>query len=497
MERKHLYLLISLFSIALTLYSCRKDIEFLIEGKTSPNIDQLEAAKVLYFKEINPNDYRERLKPKWNESWIVSNNQWSTMIVPAPEQKLNTKNTSVRRFFIFRFEGNALRTGNIKEFWGKDYDVNKNIDNLVILDGKEGIPGFTGDIIDYDLNYNFIGSKVYRKGNYERKWEGMILVTKGAIKDIQTLSNLVGNESNKLKAENAKKTSLSKNASSDCSEPPLEYWANAVPPINVPEGSVCTVYYTITRMYDGECLVAIEYNYTGHYCSLCTSCAVSSNGGGDNSGGSSGSSGGNPGYGGGGGGDGGSFDITHELTDYPCAESLLQALPNLNNNIADILNEYFVGSESFNIHFKAALLPVNIAGEYRVVTQFGEDNLIVLNSSMLNTSSKEFILATMYHEVIHAYLFQEKMRLGSVQFAITYPNWNEYSVDGRLKYTTGHANMSNFVNDLADAIQSFNPSLPRPEAVTLAKGGIINNMTSTEINLNTQHKNGTTGTSCN
>lgn len=37
-------------------------------------------------------------------------------------------------------------------------------------------------------------------------------------------------------------------------------------------------------------------NYTGHYCVIFTSCAISS--GGDNSGGSSGGDGGNPDYGG-------------------------------------------------------------------------------------------------------------------------------------------------------------------------------------------------------
>ena len=112
--------------------------------------------------------------------------------------------------------------------------------------------------------------------------------------------------------------------------------------------------------------------------------------------------------------------IKDSLTN-PCAKSLLAQAPNLNNDIAKILRETFGTSDKFNITVSNKYL-IGATGSSSGQDNHGIINCnIILNDNMLKTASKEYILITLYHEVIHCFFIVEKERLGEIGFKHKYP----------------------------------------------------------------------------
>jgi len=79
---------------------------------------------------------------------------------------------------------------------------------------------------------------------------------------------------------------------------------------------------------------------------------------------------------------------------------------------------------------------------------------------------------------------------------VLYVFQSEYNLNGRPKYKTTHAQFSSFIDDLADAIQSFNSNISRYDAEVLAKMGIINDMSNFDKIINDNYRNGNFGTPC-
>ena len=172
--------------------------------------------------------------------------------------------------------------------------------------------------------------------------------------------------------------------------------------------------------------------------------------------------------------------IKDSLTN-PCAKALLAQAPNLNNDIAKILRETFGTNNNINVTFKEknSLRGTTTSGETtRLKSSEGIIDIeIGLNPDILNSATKEYILATMYHEVIHAFLRVELAKLGESAFYKKYPNsfihngtgLLEYNEKGVIKYIPyskiefvigDHFQLEPFINNLANAIQSFNPNMP-------------------------------------
>ena len=185
--------------------------------------------------------------------------------------------------------------------------------------------------------------------------------------------------------------------------------------------------------------------------------------------------------------------IKDSLTN-PCAKALLAQAPNLNNDIAKILRETFGTNNNINVTFKEknSLRGTTTSGETtRLKSSEGIIDIeIGLNPDILNSATKEYILATMYHEVIHAFLRVELAKLGESAFYKKYPNsfihngtgLLEYNEKGVIKYIPyskiefvigDHFQLEPFINNLANAIQSFNPNMPTEVTKALAKVGII------------------------
>ncbi|WP_337085255.1 hypothetical protein [Elizabethkingia anophelis] len=178
-----------------------------------------------------------------------------------------------------------------------------------------------------------------------------------------------------------------------------------------------------------------------------------------------------------------------QLKPYPCAYALAQELPNLNNELADALKKIFKTSDKFDITFKAKTgMPPSKDGETSAPPRKDLDRFfatISLNSDMLQNATKEYILVTMYHEVIHAYLSYELTRLGQTGFENAYPKLGfvyDKNANGDITriYVTekDHLEFGQFIDTLENIITSYNSanspnSKMSPEtARAMAKYGI-------------------------
>ena len=217
----------------------------------------------------------------------------------------------------------------------------------------------------------------------------------------------------------------------------------------------------------------------------------------------------------------GGDNIINELKN-PCAKALLDQAPNLNNDIARLMRNTFGTNNNINVIFKEknSLRGTTTSGE---TTRLKSSESIIdieigLNPDILNSATKEYILATMYHEVIHAFLRVELAKLGESAFYKKYPNsfihngtgLLEYNEKGVIKYIPyskiefvigDHFQLEPFINNLANAIQSFNPNMPTEVTKALAKVGIIQqkDLSPKEIEYNFNEKvgnNNKIGTKC-
>lgn len=206
--------------------------------------------------------------------------------------------------------------------------------------------------------------------------------------------------------------------------------------------------------------------------------------------------------GGGGSGSGGNtsvrLDIRDSLDNYPCAKALVAQLTALDNGLAKLLHEVFDESENFNITFESSSsLADNVDG---VETGQGLpfenwDNpaytsTIKLNTIILENATKEYLLATMYHEAIHSYLRAKRNQLGLAVFSVEYPEITEYEYTygngkrtKKYKIDERHTRFAVYVDALTDAILSFNSNMPLASARAMAKMGIV-----TEESMTNQEK---------
>ncbi|MDV3739521.1 hypothetical protein CMU17_02425 [Elizabethkingia anophelis] len=177
-------------------------------------------------------------------------------------------------------------------------------------------------------------------------------------------------------------------------------------------------------------------------------------------------------------------EIINNLKDYPCAQKLLEQLPNLNNSLAKILNDALATNSNIKVTFEGGPLKTDKLGEVLAgrTSYIGTNSdtgvvsyNITLNQDILRSATQEYTLALMYHESIHAFLLNQHSVLGADEFFKKYPYLENYVVGGVTKFKfirDNHQAYGPFINMIADAIQSYNPKFPRDRAISLAMEGV-------------------------
>lgn len=192
-------------------------------------------------------------------------------------------------------------------------------------------------------------------------------------------------------------------------------------------------------------------------------------------------------------------DITiDQLQNYPCAHSIAQQLPNLNNSIASNMRQIFQNNTKYNITFKAKSGLGATDGETFATysTEFDTFNAVInLNDEVLLNATKEYILVTMYHEVLHAFLKYQLYKLGNTEFQAQYPGVTvgyDYAPNGTITNTftfiEGHAQLVPFLTTLQNIVSQYNPNLPNNVITAISRAGITT-LTPEQVQLNSNERN--------
>jgi uncharacterized membrane protein YgcG len=401
MNKKTSLILTALCGILLLVYACRRDINHVI-NQDSVSGQFIETAKIYHSTRANQtytvNGRQYKLRPIWKDSWKVNANGKVLLAVPTREVKFNNKNIEVRRVFLFEQTSGEITSARIVEFVGDKYDVTANLDYLIANIGKKQIPGFNGGIFQYSVNYLKNGNWIYENGSRTKKQGGFNIVSirKGVLrmsaKDV-SIPQLNGSalQANSLNTNSIPCTGCPSAPSPNCDH---------------------VYYYYVTKNSAGQ--ITNEYivyggtvNCTEGASSSAASSSSSSEGestyGGSVNDGTGGTGGSN-----GSGGNGG--PITNNVSD-PCLYDMTESIigKNVQSKINSLIQNMFNGTSTPGLSFISSTeMPGNKPAKSTIVRNQATHQLlsvtITLNTNMLANASKEYIAASILHEVMHAYL---------------------------------------------------------------------------------------------
>lgn len=212
-------------------------------------------------------------------------------------------------------------------------------------------------------------------------------------------------------------------------------------------------------------------------------------------------------------------DMIIDFLTNPCASALLSKAPTLPNDIARLMHKTFGTSDKFNItvrnysfatdpNHKEDVAYTRASGSADRYNNYTLDCDIYLNDDIISGASQEYILATIYHEVIHSCLRYEQLILGEVAFNQKYPSVysKEFFVGNRrqkkiyiLMDTQQHDRFSNFIESLAQSIMSLpGTNISLETARAMAKAGVVEetSLSEREKYLDSEQKLGKSGTTC-
>ncbi|QDW26591.1 hypothetical protein FFJ24_017875 [Pedobacter sp. KBS0701] len=145
----------------------------------------------------------------------------------------------------------------------------------------------------------------------------------------------------------------------------------------------------------------------------------------------------------------------------PCIKTQVTWAGTAQTTIRNMMREVFGGPtevESLNLTFRDVTnLPDTISGDAKRWSATNNDFEIRLNQNTLKGYSKEYILSTIYHEILHAYMFS-KLTPGP---------------DGKYNITTQHEDMANkYVFLMTGALKIAFPGISDQDAWGLSWGGL-------------------------
>lgn len=213
-------------------------------------------------------------------------------------------------------------------------------------------------------------------------------------------------------------------------------------------------------------------------------------------------------------------DTIKDSLTTPCAKALLAQAPTLANDIATLLNKTFGTNKNIDITIynkpftdKSLVNSDAYSMLAKDVITDGEHHIDVyvhLNDNVLKTATQEYILATIYHEVLHGFLDVERQVLGEQTFHQKYPSVEEVKLpigNGqrvkkyKLIQKQDHDKFAPYIESLAQSIMSLpNSKISLKTARAMAKVGIVegSSLSDEEKLINQGQRNGTdpTGIKC-
>ncbi len=133
---------------------------------------------------------------------------------------------------------------------------------------------------------------------------------------------------------------------------------------------------------------------------------------------------------------------------------------NLQNYIQTTFNKLFSGSEQFTVYIEDGILANDVFGAAKPINKGNGywDIQITLNKNLLKGASKEIMVATMYHEMIHGMFVANKVQNNDPL------SWNEKFQHQILS--------SSYVERISIGLREVFPNLVKEDADALAWGGL-------------------------
>ncbi len=169
-------------------------------------------------------------------------------------------------------------------------------------------------------------------------------------------------------------------------------------------------------------------------------------------------------------------NIIDSLRGYPCAQKVLASMSSLNSIVNNLLREVFSVNADVNITFKAdGNLPADQDGELTNKQSLGTywgtgwgEFTILLNKNILNNATEEYLLATYIHEALHAYMFYQKSNLSATDFNTSFPIYGSYNGNDPQ-----HNSMAaTFFTSMENALKTYNPNLDSASAKAFVWAGL-------------------------
>ncbi|ATP56730.1 hypothetical protein CPT03_09710 [Pedobacter ginsengisoli] len=397
----------------------------------------LESAKIYHSRNVKNFPAQNgkafiKLKPLWKDSWTVKSDGKNILVVPTIENRLENRAVSVRRVFLFTEGNHQIEDGKIVEFYGYDFDVEDNLNKLISNYQKKSINGFSGAIQQYDINYFFVRSSVFDRGSITDK--------KVEIVSNQNRKVIYSRRSAAIASADKKGGAVS------YVDPNYQFKANCTYKITYDKycvGSTCTV--TITNIEELSCTEPVGTGSAGNGSGSGSSIGSASNGGGG---------------GGGGGNYGGNtpLEVVNKILNQ-CLKNAVDLALNAKNTLRDMMNSLY-GNTTFSdmklVISEANTLANGDAGNAQFYPNISTDS-ITLNKTELLKRPKEYIVSTVYHEVIHSYMDIKNYKTSTGTYSP--PTNHQEMVDG-------------YLGILISALKSAFPNLSTHDAWALTWDGL-------------------------
>ncbi|WP_254561396.1 hypothetical protein [Dyadobacter diqingensis] len=353
MKKNYFILAIYISFFCLFVVACsEKDSTSVFEGSAEPAL--IQAAKGYYQARVAGANLRvsgddkpgKKLEPKWDKATKNQiENGDNAIVVPADGYNINVEGISFFRCFVFKEEGGQIVDGRIVEFLG-DSKFLKSAGDKIIRKFKNGkIPGYTGLVLSYDVNYQYLDGYSFTNGKMDEMGVRLWVHTEKA-----PTTKPSGRIASTLRTQ----------VEGQFCEPIYwcYVWTNGAITNCVDSGN-CNVSSQTTAPPPGE----------GGSLTTTTSPPASS--------------------------------IKNELRS-KCFKDVFNNLlsAQFNNKVQTILSNFNKSSTlSFTIKDAATMSDGNTQ---KAAETLG--NQIVLNSTLMANASQEFVTATIYHEVLHVFI---------------------------------------------------------------------------------------------